>query len=107
MMFVFASMGNQPNNWTEHVMYATEASFVLVAFACLFLGRQLSETVPYQVIATMGGIGDGFGLVMPFELAPYFFGVRGEWMMATIGLILAYPIVVPFFIRMYHDALRP
>jgi hypothetical protein len=34
--------------------------------------------VPYELFAVIGGIGAGFGLVMPFELAPFFFGARGK-----------------------------
>jgi hypothetical protein len=49
----------------------------------------------------------GFGLIMPFELAPFFFGVRGEWMMATVGLILAYPVAVLFFIWMFKALIMP
>ena len=49
----------------------------------------------------------GFGLIMPFELAPFFFGVRGEWMMATVGLILAYPVAVLLFIAMFKTLILP
>ena len=106
MMFVFASMGNHATGWPVHLMYVTEAAFLVAAFGALVFGSGLSEIVPYQLIAVVGGIGAGFGLIMPFELAPFFFGARGEWMLATMCLILAYPIVVPIFIRMYSSALR-
>jgi hypothetical protein len=35
---------------------------------------------------------------MPFELAPFFFNARGEIMMATIALILVYPMAAVLFI---------
>jgi hypothetical protein len=35
------------------------------------------------MVAAAGGISASFGLIMPFELAPFFFGVGGEWMLAT------------------------
>jgi thiosulfate dehydrogenase [quinone] large subunit len=106
MMFVFASMGNHADGWPVHAMHVTEAAFLLAAFGCLVLGNVLSKIVPYQLVAAVGGIGAGFGLVMPFELAPFFLGVKGEWMLASICLILAYPIVVPIFIAMYGSLLR-
>jgi hypothetical protein len=35
---------------------------------------------------------------LPLELAPFFFGARGEWMMATILPNLLYPIAAVLLI---------
>ena len=50
------------------------------------------------VIAFLGGVSASFGLIMPFELAPFFFHSRGEIMLATIALNLAYLPVARLFV---------
>jgi len=102
MSFAFAYLGSlsKPPGWPIQLMYLTEAAFVTVAFACVLIaiiswvkGAQLWR----NTVAVVGGISASFGLIMPFELAPFFFGARGEWMLATISLNLVYPIAAIFF----------
>jgi thiosulfate dehydrogenase (quinone) large subunit len=109
MMFVFAYAGSRetPSGWPVHLMHQTELAFVIVAFICLLLGRVLRGIVPYGLFAVIGGIAAGFGLVMPFELAPFFFGARGEIMLGTIVLILVYPVAVALFIFLFLKILQP
>jgi thiosulfate dehydrogenase [quinone] large subunit len=109
MMFVFAYAGSRetPSGWPVDLMYLTEAAFVIAAFICILLARALAGIVPYELFAVIGGIGAGFGLIMPFELAPFFFGARGEIMLGTIGLILVYPVAVVLFIFLFLKILKP
>jgi hypothetical protein len=104
MMFVFAyiaqSMGLSHNEWPLRLIYLTEAAFVIVAFVCVLLAGRLRGTGPQPwrgAVAFVGGVSVSLGLIMPFELAPMFFGVHGEWMMATMVLILLYPIAAVLF----------
>jgi hypothetical protein len=88
MMFLFAYLGqfNTPPGWPIHLMYLTEAAFVIVAFVCVLLATNLKciETqLRRDMIAGVGCVCASFGLIMPFELAPFFFGAKGEIMMAT------------------------
>src|ERR1700722_9897451 len=111
MAFVFAYLGslNAPPGWPIHLMYLTEAAFVIVAFACLLLAMRLRRNgtqLKREMVATAGGVSASFGLIMPFELAPFFFGVRGEWMMATILLILVYPLAAVLFIFLFWTFTR-
>lgn len=107
MMFVFAYIGSltTPPGWPVRLIYLTEAAFVIAALVCAFLatrwrgtGRQLKR----DVVAVVGGASAGFGLIMPFELAPFFFNVSGEIMLGTIALILVYPIAVVLFVFLFH-----
>ena len=107
MMFVFASEANQASGWPVHLMHQTEAAFVAVAFGSVLLGMLLRGIIPYQVFAIIGGIGAGFGLIMPLELAPFLFGARGEIMLGTVALILVYPVAVVVFILWFLKLLQP
>lgn len=104
MMFVFAALGSQAENgekvWPIHLMHVTEGALLCVAAVCfliaLFFDRlRVSLKV---VVVLVGGVSAGIGSVMPFELAPFFFGSKGEIMMATIALILVYPVAIALFI---------
>jgi hypothetical protein len=107
MMFVFAAMSDQASGWPVQLMYQTEAKFVIVAFASLLLGTVLKSVIPYQLFAIVGGISAGFALVMPFELAPFFFGSPGETMLGAFALIpIAYPVAVIGFIFLYFRILK-
>jgi hypothetical protein len=85
-------------------MHLTEAAFVARAFVCFVLAVKWKGTrsqLKRDTVATIGGIATGFGMIMPLELAPFFFGTRGEIMMATIGLILVYPLAAALFIFLF------
>src|ERR1700742_1285552 len=107
MMFVFAYLGNQDSGWPIHLMHQTETALVVVALACLVLSPFPKQAATCFVLAVIGGISAGFGLVMPFELAPFFFGARGEVMMATVVLILAYPVAVALFVVLFLMIMKP
>ena len=106
MMFVFAYIGTLTsppgsNDWPVTLMYVTEAALVLMAFVCLSITGIMRRKAPIwrDVVAVVGGISAGVGLIMPFELAPFFFHAPGEIMLGTIVLILAYPVlVIPFIL---------
>jgi len=111
MAFLFAYLGslNKPPGWPIHLMYLTEAAFVVVALVCALLARRLRRVgtqLQRDMVAAAGGISVSFGLIMPFELAPFFFGVHGEWMLATIGLILVYPLAAALFIFLFWKFVR-
>jgi tetratricopeptide (TPR) repeat protein len=111
MSFVFAYLGslNQPPGWPVHLMYLTEAAFVMLAFVCVLLAVRLrrSGTQPKRdMVAAAGGISASLGLIMPFELAPFFFGARGEWMLATITLNLVYPLAAALFIFLFAKFMK-
>src|SRR4051794_10943612 len=112
MMFVFAFVGVATNSalLAMLLMYLTEAAFIAVAFICFRIAvrsRASGTQHPWRDgIAVAGGISASFGLIMPFELAPFFFGVRGEWMLATMGLILVYPIAALLFIAGLYKLMK-
>jgi tetratricopeptide (TPR) repeat protein len=111
MSFLFAYIGslNRPPGWPIHLIFLTEAAFVIVTFVCFLLAGRLrrSGTQPKRdMVAAAGGISAAFGLIMPFELAPFFFGVRGEWMLATIGLNLFYPPAAVLFIFQFAKFMK-
>jgi tetratricopeptide (TPR) repeat protein len=112
MTFVFAYLGSfyQPPGWPIHLMYLTEATFVIVTFVCvLFAGhlRKVGTQPQRDMVASTGGISASFGLIMPFELAPFFLGARGETMMASILLILVYPVAAALFIFLFARFMKP
>jgi hypothetical protein len=97
MSFLFAYLGslNKLPGWPIQLMYLTEAAFVAVAFMCVLIAvisRGKAKQLWRDAVAVAGGVSASFGLIMPFELAPFFFGARGEWMLATILLNLVYPV---------------
>ena len=107
MTFFFASLGRgTTGGWPVHLMYFTEAAFVTGALVCGFLAVHLKDIRTKfirHVIAFVGGTCASFGLIMPFELAPFFFNARGEVMLASIGLNLLYPIVAIVFFLQYRN----
>jgi hypothetical protein len=105
MMFVFAALGNNASGWPVDLIHQTEQAFIFAAFGSLILGVLL-RGIAYQVSALVGGVSAGFALVMPFELYPFFFGGRGEVMLGSIVLILAYPVAVVIFVRLFLKILR-
>jgi thiosulfate dehydrogenase (quinone) large subunit len=107
MMFVFAYLGsfNKPSGWPLHLIYKTEVAFVIVAFVSALLAinlRTRGTPLMRDVVAFVGGVCASFGLIMPFELAPFFFGAHGEIMLATIALNLVYPIAAVLFTIMFR-----
>jgi tetratricopeptide (TPR) repeat protein len=106
MTFLFAYLGslNRPPGWPIHLMYVTEAALVFVTFACVLLAKHVRDrgTQPERyLVAVAGGIGASFGLIMPFELAPFFFGASGESMLASVLLNLVYPPAAILFIYLF------
>ena len=113
MMFVFAYVaklsGLSHDEWPVRLIYLTEAAFLMVAFVCVLLANSLKGSgtqLKRDIVAVVGGISASFGLIMPLELAPFFFGVRGEWMMATMGLILVYPIAAVLFFFLFQKFMK-
>ena len=109
MMFVFAYLGSlmTPPDWPVKLIYATEAAFVIVSLACIVLALKGIDTQSQRdMVATVGGISAGFGLVMPFELAPLFFHARGEIMLGTVVLILVYPFAVALFVFLFRILMK-
>jgi hypothetical protein len=43
---------------------------------------------------------------MPFELAQFFFGAKGEIMLGTIVLILVYPVAAFLFVFLFRVGLK-
>jgi thiosulfate dehydrogenase (quinone) large subunit len=106
MMFLFAYLGSLSGSpgWPVHLMHLTEAAFVIVVFVCVLLARRLKGTGAQgkrDWVAVIGGVSASFGLIMPFELAPFFFNARGEIMLGTIALNLFYPIAAALFIFLF------
>jgi thiosulfate dehydrogenase [quinone] large subunit len=106
MMFLFAYLGSltSPPGWPTRLMYLTQATFIAAAFVCFVLAICWKGTRSHakrDMVAGIGGIATGFGVLMPLELAPFFFSSRGEIMMATVLLILIYPLAVGLFIALF------
>jgi hypothetical protein len=92
------------------LMHGTEVVFVVVALACISLAvssRLFGVRVNRGAVAVIGGISGSFGALMPLELAPYFFKVRGEIMLATIALNLVYPIMAIIFAFLFREFVNP
>ena len=111
-MFLFAWLGQRSgfSGWPIHFMHRTETAFVVVALICLtlaivckrfWISKSIGAEVLRGVIAFVGGVNASFGLIMPFELAPFFFHSRGEIMMVTMALNLAYLPVAGLFMVLF------
>jgi thiosulfate dehydrogenase [quinone] large subunit len=101
MMFVFAYLANINGfkDWPVDLMHQTEMAFVGVALICFLIAvllKRISEPLK-AIVALVGGASAGLGSIMPFELAPFFFGSKGEVMMASVLLVLAYPVAIGMF----------
>jgi thiosulfate dehydrogenase (quinone) large subunit len=95
MMFVFGYLGEKSgtSGWPIHLMYLTETVLIAVAVICGLLAivmRGTAEQWKRSLVAIAGGLSASFGLIMPFELAPFFFNVSGEIMLGTIALNFFY-----------------
>jgi hypothetical protein len=106
MMFLFAYLGSlsNPPGWPIRLIHITEAAFVVVGFVCVLLATWLrgrGSQWKRGLVAVVGGVSASFGLIMPFELAPFFFNVHGEAMLGTIVLILFYPMAAAIFILLF------
>jgi hypothetical protein len=111
MMFVFAYLGSLSTapGWPIGLMYLTEAAFVIVALFCILLAvrlRRAGKSNNHFDVALLGGISASFGLIMPFELAPFFFNAKGETMLGTVVLIFAYPIVAILFVFLFAKFMK-
>jgi hypothetical protein len=107
MMFLFAYLGNLSCSpgWPLHLIYGTEAAFVLVALVCVVLAivmKGVGTQSKRDLVAFIGGTSASFGLIMPFELAPFFFNAPGEIMLGTIVLIGVYPIAGILFVVLFR-----
>lgn len=107
MIFVFAALSSEAENgakvWPIPLIYLTEKVLLGVALACFLIPILLKRPPVWLkiLIVFVGGVSAGIGSIMPFELAPIFFGSRGEIMMATIGLNLVYPFAIALFVFLY------
>jgi thiosulfate dehydrogenase (quinone) large subunit len=108
MTFVFAYIGSLTGtrDWPVALMHRTEAAFIIVAVGCLLLGLIIQNQVVRDMLAAVGAVSASFGSIMPFELAPFFFGSRGEIMMASILLIFAYPVAAVPFIFLFRGLMN-
>lgn len=111
MSFLFAYLGtlSEPRGWPVELMHRMEIAFAAVAFACLILAIVFKGRGPSfwrGLIVFAGGVSTSFALIMPFELAPFFFDARGEWMMATILLNLVYLPAAALFIVMFLKSMK-
>jgi len=115
MMFLFAyiSLKLSLNDWPVGLIRATEVALLLVACGSFVLARRVRDTpMSYRpgkvdIIATIGGISTSIAVIMPFELAPVFFGAKGEIMLATILLIPLYPAAAVLFYKILRSTMRP
>ncbi len=98
MTFVFGwiAIANGTKDWPVDLIHQTEAVLLGAAFGCFVIAASLTRLPDALkvLVALIGGISAGVGTIMPFELAPFFFGSRGEIMMMTILLILVYPVAI-------------
>lgn len=102
MSFLFAYLGSLMTppgsrpDWPVGLMHATEAALLMSALVCgliAVVSRGKGTQLWRDAVAVIGGISASVGLIMPFELAPFFFHARGEVMLATILLNLFYPVL--------------
>ena len=116
MMFLFAylAQSTEPRGWPVELMYATEHVLAVVAFASLVLalalrrmGKGEFQNLVRGLVATVGGVSAGVALIMPLELAPFFFDVKGEAMLGTMVLILFYPVAAIGFFLLLQSLMPP
>jgi len=116
MMFLFGYLGWKlsPSGWPVELMHATEKvllALALTSFALAWFVRPMrtgnTRKAVQTILAIVGGVSAGIALLMPIELAPFFFGVRGEWMMATMVLILFYPAAAVPFVMLLMKIMTP
>ena len=109
MMFVFAS-GSQPHVWPVHMIHVMEVVFVALALACLsaaiFLSTKPGPSLLKELVAFVGGISVSIGLIMPFELMPFFFNVPPLVMIGSMVLIPFYPIAALTFWALLRKVMR-
>jgi thiosulfate dehydrogenase (quinone) large subunit len=93
MMFLFAYLGKfgDPKGWPVGLIHTTEICFIASAIVCVCLlyycnKMKLVNPLFRVVVAYSGGILCAFALVMPMEMAPFFFNVGGEVMLGTFVL---------------------
>ncbi len=91
MILVFAYVASRfgLKDWPVEWMYAMEAFFVTSAIVCLLMllrSRSRHKKSHLQLGILIGGICAAFAVVMPLELAPFFFHIGGEIMLATFGI---------------------
>jgi hypothetical protein len=105
MMFLFAYLGtlSDPPGWPVHLIYLTEAAFVIGALVCALVLKRIATQGIRDALAVVGGVCAAFGLIMPLELAPFFLHASGEIMLGTIALNLAYPVAAVLFIFLYRN----
>jgi hypothetical protein len=105
MMFLFAYLGSlsDPPGWPAHLIYLTEAAFVMVALVCALVLKRIATPWIRDVLAVVGGVCAAFGLIMPLELAPFFLHASGEIMLGTVLLNLAYPVAAVLFVFLYRN----
>lgn len=111
MTFLFAYLGSVSRSpgWPIHLMHLTEAGFVILTLGCIIAAICLPKVAASWIrdlISAVGGISASFGLIMPFELAPFFFGSGGEIMLASIVLNLVYPFAAVGFIFLFRGSMR-
>ncbi len=116
MMFLFAylAQSTEPKGWPVALMHGTEHVLAAVAFASLVLALVLRRMAKGEfqdlvrgLVATIGGVSAGVALIMPLELAPFFFDVKGEAMLGTMVLILFYPVAAIGFILLLRSLMPP
>ena len=102
MLFVFGYLV-PGNDWPVTLIRVTEAVFVAATITCFFFAGTVRHDRPEfrGLLVTIGSISAGIGVVMPFELAPFFFDVRGEVMIASVMLILLYPFTILGFCLLF------
>jgi hypothetical protein len=109
MMFLFAYLGSlsTPPGWPVKLMYVTEAALIIAPVACVLLAcKGVGTRLKRDMVAIVGGVSASFGLIMPFELAPFFFEARGEIMLGTVALNLAYPVAAVFFVFLFRKLIN-
>jgi hypothetical protein len=93
--------------WPEHFIYALEFAFVggwIVAFhAASAIDDRRSGL--RSLVSGLGVLIGAIAISFPILLAPLFFHVAGEWMMATIpAMIVVFPLALFATSRMFKEA---
>ncbi len=81
--------------WPQHFICGLEIAFVVVAFVAFYAASAIrnSGNGLRSLIISGGVLVGAIAVSFPILLAPIFFSVRGEWMMATIPAMI---FVLPF-----------
>ena len=94
-------------HWPIHLIYVLEAAFAVGCIVAFFAASAVGNSRGglRSLVAGAGVFVGAIAISFPIMLAPLFFSIRGEWMMATIpAMIFVFPIAIFVAYRVFKLA---